>query len=347
MSLSSYDFLRPFLFQLDPEQAHDLTIKMLSFTQSNFLSCIYKKMRISDPVTLAGITFPNRVGLAAGLDKDGTCLDGFGHLGFGSIEAGTITPKAQPGNPKPRMFRVIDASALINSCGFNNKGVHQFIQNIQQSNYRNTGGILGINIGKNKATPNDKANEDYLYALNQVYQHADYVAINISSPNTQNLRELQNDTALDCLLECLTQERDRLAEQYTSHVPLFLKIAPDLQTEQIKSIAQTLQKHHVDGVIATNTTITRNTVKHLSHSERPGGLSGAPLRHMSNQIIQQLRQELGKDFPIIGVGGVMSSHDAVEKLQAGADIVQIYTGLIYKGPHLVNEVAKALAKATR
>lgn len=346
MSLSSYDFLRPFLFQLDPEHAHELTIKMLSFTQSNFLSTLYKKIRITDPVTLAGIHFPNRVGLAAGLDKDGTCLDGFGHLGFGSIEAGTVTPKAQPGNPKPRMFRIIDANALINSCGFNNQGVHQFIQNVQQSNYRNTGGILGINIGKNKTTPNDKASDDYLYALNQVYQHADYVAINISSPNTQNLRELQSDMALDALLACLTQERDKLAEQHTRHVPLFLKIAPDLEREEIKSIAKTLQKHQIDGVIATNTTVTRNTVKHLSHSDRPGGLSGAPLRSMSNEVIRLLRDELGKSYPIIGVGGVMSAHDAVEKLQAGADIVQIYTGLIYKGPNLVNEVAKALAQAT-
>ena len=344
---SSYDLIRPLLFCCPPECAHELTMRMLSMTQHTVLARLYKKQRINDPVTIAGITFPNRIGLAAGLDKNGTCIDGLGHMGFGFIEAGTVTPKAQPGNPKPRMFRLVEANALVNSCGFNNEGVEYFIKHINQSQYRSTGGILGLNIGKNKDTPNERANDDYLAGLTAVYPYADYIAINISSPNTQNLRDLQSEEAFDALLGALMQKRSMLADEQGRLVPLFVKIAPDLDEAQIGLIAEALLKHGIDGVIATNTTISRQLVSHLPHSERPGGLSGAPLRNKSNEVIRLLRKNLGADYPIMGVGGVMSGHDAIEKIEAGADLVQIYTGLIYKGPDLVSEAAQAVAAHTQ
>lgn len=346
MRFLPYDLIRPLLFSMNPELAHDLTIRMLTYTQHNALSKIYRKERIEDPVTVAGITFPNRVGLAAGLDKNGECIDGLGLLGFGFVEAGTVTPQAQPGNPKPRMFRLVSANALINRCGFNNEGLDVFLTNIQRSQFRSTGGILGLNIGKNKNTSVEKAQDDYLLALEAVYAHADYVAINISSPNTPNLRDLQSDGALEELLAALSQKRMKLSEQYGWHVPLFVKIAPDLEENEIERIAGSLVRHHIDGVIATNTTLSRNLVAHLSYSNEAGGLSGAPLRSASTRVIRLLRKALGKGYPIIASGGVMSAHDAQEKIQAGADLVQIYTGLIYKGPDLVNEIAQALSENT-
>jgi dihydroorotate dehydrogenase len=343
MSLVPYALARPFLFGLDPEAAHDLTLGALARVQHTPLVCTVAQMRVSDPVTLAGLKFPNRIGLAAGLDKNGRCIDGLGAMGFGFIEVGTVTPMPQPGNPKPRMFRLPEAQALINRLGFNNEGLAAFVANVKRARFRERGGILGLNIGKNAATPIARAVDDYLTCLDGVYPHADYVTVNISSPNTKNLRALQNDDALDELLSAV-RERDRqLAREHGRKVPIFVKIAPDLDDSQVDAIAATLKKHHIDGVVATNTTISRDTVKHLKHGEEDGGLSGAPVLAASNRVIAQLRAVLGKDFPIIGVGGVMSGADAASKIAAGADLVQIYTGFIYGGPGLVTEAARAIA----
>jgi dihydroorotate dehydrogenase len=301
---------------------------------------------VYDAIELAGLTFPNRVGLAAGLDKNARCIDGLGALGFGFVEVGTVTPKAQPGNPKPRMFRLPQANALINRLGFNNDGLEAFIANVKRSSFRAKGRILGLNIGKNAATPIERAADDYLVCLEGVYPHADYVTVNISSPNTSNLRSLQGDQALDDLLGALDARRDELASQHGRRVPIFVKIAPDLDQSQVDAIAAALTRHDMDGVVATNTTISREAVKGLRHSEEAGGLSGAPVLQASNRVIRQLRAALGKDFPIVGVGGIMSAQDAVSKVEAGADVVQVYTGLIYRGPDLVSEAAQAI-KALR
>ena len=303
-----------------------------------------------DPVTLAGLTFPNRVGLAAGLDKNAHAIDGLGAMGFGAVEVGTVTPLAQPGNPKPRMFRLPQAEALINRMGFNNDGLQAFIGNVKRSRFnsylRNVGAdlrmILGLNIGKNATTPIERATDDYLTCLAGVYPHADYVTVNISSPNTKNLRDLQSDAALDALLAALKSRQRELADEHGKTVPLLLKIAPDLDESQVQAIAEALRRHRIDGVIATNTTLARDAVQGLPHAQEAGGLSGAPVRDASNRVVRQLRAALGADFPIIGVGGILSGADAVAKIEAGADMVQIYTGLIYKGPALVHEVAQAL-----
>jgi dihydroorotate dehydrogenase len=297
---------------------------------------------VEDPIELAGLKFPNRVGLAAGLDKNARCIDGLGALGFGFVEVGTVTPKPQPGNPKPRMFRLPRANALINRLGFNNDGLDAFIANVKRSRFRQKGRILGLNIGKNATTPIEQATSDYLIGLEGVYPHADYVTVNISSPNTSNLRSLQSDEALDALLGAIAAKREELAKQHARRVPIFVKIAPDLEQAQVDVIAATLKRHGMDGVVATNTTISREAVKGLAHAEEAGGLSGAPVLEPSNRVIAQLRAALGKGFPIIGVGGVMSGADAVSKIRAGADVVQIYTGLIYRGPDLVSEAARAI-----
>jgi dihydroorotate dehydrogenase len=342
MSLNLYALARPFLFSLDPEAAHDFTLNQLANTQNTLLDRSYRQPWIADPVQLAGITFPNRVGMAAGLDKNARCIDGLGAMGFGFVEVGTVTPLAQPGNEKPRMFRLPEAKALINRLGFNNEGLDAFVANVKKSTFRQQGRLLGLNIGKNALTPIERATDDYLIGLSGVYQHADYVTVNISSPNTQNLRSLQTDEALDHLLSALNERKQALAKQHQKQVPVFLKIAPDLDDEQITAIAQSLRKHNIDGVIATNTTLAREAVKGLTHGNETGGLSGAPVLAGSNRVIRLLRQQLGPTFPIIGVGGIMSAYDAVSKIEAGADVVQIYTGLIYKGPCLVHEIAKAL-----
>ena len=343
MSLIPYGLTRPFLFSLDPESAHDLTIEMLARTQNTPLAWSYCQGRVDDPITIAGLRFPNRVGLAAGLDKNGRCIDGLGAMGFGFIEVGTVTPKGQPGNPKPRMFRLPQANALINRLGFNNEGLDSFLANVRRAtSFRRAGGILGLNIGKNAATPIEQAADDYLIGLAGVYPHADYVTVNISSPNTKNLRALQSDEALDALLGAIAARREQLAQQHGKRVPVFVKIAPDLDEEQVKVIAATLQRHGMDGVIATNTTLSREAVQGLPHAEETGGLSGAPVREPSNRVIRQLRAALGQGYPIIGVGGILSAQDAVSKLEAGADLVQIYTGLIYQGPELVRQCARAL-----
>jgi dihydroorotate dehydrogenase len=345
MSLLPFRLARPFLFGLDPEQAHDLTLAALAALQATPARCLWSQSRIADPVTIAGLRFPNRIGLAAGLDKNGRCIDGLGAMGFGFVEVGTVTPKAQPGNPKPRIFRLPEAQALINRMGFNNDGLQAFIANVTRSTqFRAGGGILGLNIGKNAATPIESALDDYLIGLAGVYPHADYVTINISSPNTQNLRALQTDEALDTLISALQARRRQLHEQHARAVPMFVKIAPDLDEAQVRAIAATLMRHGLDGVIATNTTVARNAVKGLRHAGETGGLSGTPLREASNRVIRWLRAALGPGLPIIGVGGVMSGADAQAKIDAGADLVQLYTGLIYRGPELVHECADALRR---
>lgn len=342
MAFVPYPLARSFLFELDPEKAHDLTLGAIARIQHTPLLCTIAQPRVDDPVTVAGIRFPNRLGLAAGLDKNGRCIDGLGAMGFGFVEVGTVTPKAQPGNPKPRMFRLPQARALINRLGFNNDGLDAFLANVQRATFRAKGGILGLNIGKNAATPIERAVDDYLIGLAGVYPQADYVTVNISSPNTKNLRALQSDEALDALLAALQERKAVLQREHGRSVPMFVKIAPDLDEAQVKVIAATLRKNGIDGVIATNTTIAREAVKHLPHGEEPGGLSGAPVFEASNRVIRLLRAELGGSYPIIGVGGVMSGADAVAKREAGADLVQIYTGFIYGGPPLVTEAARAL-----
>ena len=355
MALLPYGLARPFLFNLDPEAAHEMTIDALARGAGTPLQWAWCTTRVDDPITLAGLKLPNRVGLAAGLDKNARAIDGFAGMGFGFVEVGTVTPLAQPGNPKPRMFRLPAANALINRMGFNNDGLDAFVRNVRNSKFHSaprTSGqrqsmILGLNIGKNAATPIERATDDYLIGLAGVYPHADYVTVNISSPNTKNLRDLQSDAALDALLGALKSRQAELADEHARRVPLFLKIAPDLDGDQVQSIADALQRHAIEGVIATNTTLSRDAVKGMPHAEEAGGLSGAPVREASNRVIAGLRAALGAGFPIIGVGGVMSGADAVAKIKAGADAVQIYTGLIYKGPALVEEVARALRQHAR
>ena len=353
MPLLPYPLARSLLFRLDPEAAHDLMMSALATLQHTPLSHLWSQRQVSDPVTLAGLQFPNRVGLAAGLDKNARCIDAFAAMGFGFVEVGTVTPKPQPGNPKPRMFRIEQADALINRLGFNNEGLEAFIHNVQQSaewqrrsrdEPRHT--LIGLNIGKNAATPLEHATDDYLIALEGVYPHADYVVVNISSPNTKNLRSLQTDEALEALLSAISLRRDQLEQQHQRRVPLFLKIAPDLQAEQVEVIASALMRHRIDGVTATNTTIGREAVRGLPHADEAGGLSGRPVFEASNAVIRQLRAALGPRFPIIGVGGILSADDARQKIEAGADLVQVYTGLIYRGPALVVEAAQALARGT-
>ncbi len=356
MSVLPYALARRFLFCLDPEAAHELTLQALAAVQRTPLQLAYGARRVEDPIELAGLLFPNRVGLAAGLDKNARCIDALAAIGFGFVEAGTVTPLPQGGNPKPRMFRLPQAQALINRLGFNNEGLQSFVANLKRSSwYRQRGAsapppgapapmLLGLNIGKNALTPMERASEDYLAGLDGVYPFADYVAINISSPNTQKLRSLQTDSALDALLAALAHRREALAARHGRRVPLFVKIAPDLDAAQVKGIAATLLRHGMDGVIATNTTLSRDAVQGQPHAGEAGGLSGAPLLAMSNRIITQLRNALGQGFPIIGVGGIMSADDAASKIRAGADVVQIYTGLIYQGPELVQQSAALIKK---
>ena len=337
-----YALARPLLFAIDPEAAHNLTLPALRRAASlGWTSALAKPAH--DPRTVMGITFPNPVGLAAGLDKDGAYIDGLATLGFGFIEVGTVTPRAQPGNPLPRMFRLPQANAIINRMGFNNGGVDAFVSNVQASRfYQNKEGILGLNIGKNADTPIERAVDDYLICLEKVYPYASYVTVNISSPNTKNLRQLQGASELDALLAQLKQAQQRLADQHQRYVPIALKIAPDIDTEQIQTIAQALLRHKMDGVIATNTTISREAVKNMKHAEEAGGLSGAPVFASSNAVIRALKAELGDALPIIGVGGILSGADAQAKIDAGASLVQLYTGLIYRGPALIRECAAAL-----
>ena len=339
-----YSLIRRFFFSLDPELAHGLGMSGVDFLNRAGIACLLAKPVAPNPVNLMGLTFPNPVGLAAGLDKNGEHIDALASLGFGFIEIGTVTPRPQPGNPKPRMFRITEKQAIINRMGFNNHGVDQLLANVAKSKFARSGGVLGINIGKNFDTPIEKAADDYLICLDRVYASASYIAINISSPNTKNLRELQKDDALDALLGQLKTEQARLADKHGKYVPLVLKIAPDLEDEQIQSIADLLRQHRMDGVIATNTTLSRAEVEGFPNASEAGGLSGAPVFERSTTVLKKLAGHLAGEVPIIGVGGIMKGEDAVAKLDAGASLVQLYSGFIYRGPELVGEVAKAIAE---
>ena len=337
-----YSSLRTLLFQLDPETAHDWTLLLLRQAFNSplgKLGGLIPLPRPTAPRRVMGLDFPNPVGLAAGLDKNGECIRAWQALGFGFIEIGTVTPRPQSGNPKPRMFRLPAARALINRMGFNNKGVDYLVEQVRRSGYK---GVLGINIGKNADTPVERATDDYLIGLRKVYPWASYVAANISSPNTPGLRDLQYGAALDRLLEALKTEQRRLAEEHGRYVPLAIKIAPDLADEDLAAVGQALLRHEIDAVIAANTTFSRAGVEKLPHADETGGLSGAPLRDRSTAVVRQLANILDGKMPIIAVGGILSGADADAKIAAGASLVQLYTGFIYRGPELVCEAVAAL-----
>lgn len=336
-----YTLLRPLLFTLDAESAHHLTLESLQLAARSGIIAACVPRTTAAPRTVMGISFPNPVGLAAGLDKNGDYIDALAALGFGFLEIGTITPRPQPGNPQPRMFRLPAARAVINRMGFNNHGVDALIANVQRARFR---GVLGINIGKNFDTPIERAADDYLICLRKVYDHASYVTVNISSPNTRNLRQLQQTDELGQLLAALQSERERLADKYGRRVPLALKIAPDLDPAQISAIAGLLVAHRIDAVIATNTTTARDAVAQLPHGAETGGLSGAPLTAQAQAVTAQLAAALAGAVPIIGVGGIMTGDDAAMRLQAGASLVQLYTGLVYAGPALIGACIKACAQ---
>ncbi|HQY28868.1 MAG TPA: quinone-dependent dihydroorotate dehydrogenase, partial [Burkholderiaceae bacterium] len=321
--MNPYAFARPLLFALDPEHAHDLTLGAIDRAARLGALQLAAGCPVDDPVEVMGLRFRNRVGLAAGLDKDGAHIDALAAMGFGFIEVGTVTPKPQPGNPRPRMFRLPQRDALINRMGFNNAGVDAFVANVRRAKWR---GVLGLNIGKNAVTPIERALDDYLFCLERVYEHASYVTVNISSPNTKNLRQLQGGDALDELLAGLQARRGELVTRHGRRVPLALKIAPDLDDEQVAAIASLLERHGIDAVIAANTTVSREAVAGLAHADEAGGLSGAPVFEPSNRVIRALRASLPRDYPIIGVGGIMSADDALAKVAAGATLVQLYTG---------------------
>jgi dihydroorotate dehydrogenase len=337
--MNIYAPLKPLLFQLDAEAAHNITLKGLHLADKLGLLSLYPATPVCEPRQVMGITFSNPIGLAAGLDKNGEVIDGMAALGFGFIEVGTVTPRPQPGNPKPRLFRVREAQGIINRFGFNNLGVDHLIENVKAAKYK---GVLGINIGKNFDTPIENAVDDYLICMRKAYAYASYIAVNISSPNTKNLRALQEKDALSQLLSALKLEQTKLANQFGRYVPIALKIAPDLAHDQINEIADLLVESKIDGVIATNTTLSREMVQGMENADEAGGLSGAPVRDKSTLVIQQLSQCLQGAVPIIGVGGILSGADAVGKIAAGASLVQVYSGLIYKGPKLVHDICKAL-----
>jgi len=334
-----YGLARPFLFQLDPERAHRGALRFLDVVCRFGLAGAIAGAIVHSPRRVMGLEFPNPVGLAAGLDKNGEHIDSLAALGFGFIEVGTVTPRPQSGNPAPRLFRVPEARAIVNRMGFNNHGVERLVDNIARARYR---GILGINIGKNFDTPNERAAEDYLYCLRKVHAAASYVAVNISSPNTANLRQLQQSDQLDRLLGTLTEENRRLAARHDRTVPLVVKIAPDLNAEEIGRMAASFARHGVDAVIATNTTTSRDGVQGLANGEQAGGLSGAPLKVRSTAVLRELARSLSHRIPIIGVGGIFSADDARDKLAAGASLVQLYSGLIYEGPGLARRIAAEL-----
>lgn len=337
-----YEGSRRALFALDPETAHDLTLGLLRRFPRLGTAAFAGPAR-EHPVQLLGLEFANRVGLAAGLDKNAECLEAWGRLGFGFIEVGTVTPRPQPGNPKPRMFRLARHQALINRLGFNNHGVEALAARVREARERRSfTGVIGINIGKNADTPLERAVDDYRLGLAKVHALADYITVNISSPNTRNLRDLQDESRLDALLAELALERDRLAQAEGRRAPMLVKISPDLTEPQIEPLARIAQARGVDGLIATNTTINRLGVEGALHAEEAGGLSGAPLRQRSDDLLRRVRGWVGPDYPLVGVGGVLSAADAVAKRAAGADLVQIYTGFIYRGPALVKECAEAL-----
>lgn len=327
------------LLNCEPEKSHDFTINWLHKTQHTPLKWLYSTPTIQKPVTVAGITFDNPVGLAAGLDKNGECIDAFAAMGFGFVEVGTVTPRPQPGNPKPRLFRISEKEAIINRMGFNNKGVDYLVEQVKHSQFK---GAIGINIGKNKDTEESRALDDYLICLNKVYPYASYVTVNISSPNTPGLRNLQYGDALDSLLNGLKAAQETLCQTHGKYVPLFIKIAPDLSDTEIESIAASLIKTKMDGVIATNTTLSREAVKGLPHADEAGGLSGSVMTQMSLDVTRKLSKALDREIPIIGVGGIDSPQAAKDRLQAGASLVQVYSAFIYQGPGLVRKIVKSI-----
>jgi dihydroorotate dehydrogenase len=334
-----YDLVRKALFAVDPETAHDLTLDALRL--GHFAGVTRLMCRENDqPVRVMGLDFPNPVGVAPGLDKNADCFEALGDLGFGFVEVGTVTPRPQPGNPRPRVFRLTEAQGMINRLGFNNKGVDHLVRRVRSHRYK---GVLGINIGKNFDTPIKNAADDYLLCLEKVYPYADYVTVNISSPNTQNLRDLQGEDELDRLLGALAHRREELADEYDRRVPMALKVAPDLDDDTIPAIADVVARHEMDAVIATNTTIDRDTVEGMKHAEETGGLSGAPLKEKADRTLGELRRALPEDIAMIGVGGITCGEDAVDKLKLGADLVQFYTGLVYRGPELLAECLRAIA----
>lgn len=335
-----YSLTRRFLFSMDPEKAHDFTIGLMKNIGKSPFKCFLGGAKNPTPKQVMGLTFPNPVGLAAGLDKNGECLDAWFALGFGFVEIGTVTPRPQAGNDKPRLFRVIEAEGIINRMGFNNNGVDYLVEQVKQVKDRT--GIVGINIGKNKDTPVEHGKDDYLICLEKVYTHADYVAVNISSPNTPGLRSLQYGEALDELLVALKTRQAELAAQHGKYVPIAVKIAPDMSDEEIAQTADSFVRHQIDGVIATNTTLSREEIAGLPHCDEAGGLSGAPLQARSTAFIKQLAKEIDGRLPIIGVGGIDSVQSAQEKLDAGADLVQIYSGFIYQGPPLLHKLVSNL-----
>ncbi|WP_419962801.1 quinone-dependent dihydroorotate dehydrogenase [Pantoea vagans] len=334
-----YPIVRPALFKLDPERAHELTFQQLRFMNGTPLELFYRQNLPSRPVTCMGLTFKNALGLAAGLDKNAECIDAFAAMGFGFVEVGTVTPRAQAGNDKPRMFRLVEAGGIINRMGFNNLGVDHLVENVKKARFD---GVLGINIGKNKDTPVEQGKEDYLICMEKVYAHAGYIAINISSPNTPGLRSLQYGEALDDLLSSIKQKQKELENRHLKYVPLAVKIAPDLSEEELIQVADSLIRHQIDGVIASNTTLDRSLVSGLKHAEEAGGLSGRPVQSRSTAVIQRLSQELQGRLPIIGVGGIDSLTAAREKIAAGATLVQIYSGFIYQGPGLIKDIVTHL-----
>ncbi|USD66530.1 quinone-dependent dihydroorotate dehydrogenase [Vibrio sp. SCSIO 43136] len=334
-----YRLARAGIFQLDPEKAHDLAMQNFKRFTGTPIDLFYRQQLPNRPVECMGITFKNPVGLAAGLDKDGECIDAFGAMGFGFVEVGTVTPRPQPGNEQPRLFRLVEAEGIINRMGFNNKGVDNLVENVKKANYD---GVIGINIGKNKDTPIEQGNEDYLICMEKVYQYAGYIAVNISSPNTPGLRTLQYGEALDSLLSDLKAKQAELELKHGKYVPVALKIAPDLSDDELKQICDSLLRNKIDGVIATNTTLDRSLVEGMKHANEAGGLSGRPVQSRSTEVVRKLHEHLGDELPIIGVGGIDSYVAAKEKMMAGAKLVQVYSGFIYQGPGLVRDIVKNL-----
>ncbi|MDW5499850.1 quinone-dependent dihydroorotate dehydrogenase [Pseudomonas lundensis] len=330
-----YPLIRKALFQLDPERAHELTFQQLRRVTGTPLEFLIRQTVPTKPVNCMGLSFKNPLGLAAGLDKDGECIDAFGAMGFGFVEVGTVTPRPQVGNDKPRLFRIVEAEGLINRMGFNNHGVDNLVENVKKSHF---GGILGINIGKNKDTPVEQGKDDYLICMDKVYPYAGYIAINISSPNTPGLRSLQYGEALDDLLAAIKNKQQELHARHHKYVPVAVKIAPDLSEEELIQIADSLVRHNIDGVIATNTTLDRKLIQGLNYCEQMGGLSGRPVQASSTEVIRRLSLELQGRLPIIGVGGIDSLMAAREKMTAGASLVQIYSGFIFKGPRLIKDI---------
>lgn len=336
-----YSFARPFLFCLDAERAHDLALTSIEAAYRTGLNPLLALKPAPLPVRVFGIEFPNPVGLAAGLDKNGAYVDALAALGFGFIEVGTTTPRPQDGNPKPRMFRLPEYEAVINRLGFNNGGVDALVRNVERAKF---GGVLGINIGKNKDTPNERATDDYLHCLERVYARASYVTVNISSPNTQGLRDLQEEETLKCFVGTLRERQEQLAAQHGAHKPMLLKIAPDLSEAELDGIAAVLLAAKIDGLICTNTTIDRSAIPNAREAQEAGGLSGKPLMAKATAVLRGMAQRLGGKIPLIGVGGVTRGTDAAEKIVAGASLVQFYSGMIYRGPALIGECVEALRK---